>query len=196
MRFPGFNLYKEMGVPQGASNDEIKRTYRQLVKKYHPDVNNTVDGEERFKRISTAYEILGNSEKRSAYDSFLIMSGGVSPNYSPRTTQSRPMPFSFNLEELEELLEKMCRDKFGDNWREELKKQGVDPEDIPREPRTSSSRTSTDEPTANRTAYRSGFPRSKATPSKVKYYRYPRVSMPPGLYLIAVALILLYLYQS
>lgn len=191
MRFPGFNLYKEMGVPQGASNDEIKKAYRRLVKKYHPDINKGLGAEERFKRISTAYETLGNSEKRSAYDYFLTRSRVVSPSYPPRTTQPRPTTSSFDFEEMEKILESMYRGIFGDNWREELKKRGVDLGDMPRTSRTASSRTS-----SGGTASSSGVPHSKTTPGKVKYYRYAQFSPPPGLYLIAVAIILLYLYQS
>jgi len=66
------NYYEELGVKQDATMDEIKRAYRQLAKKYHPDKN---PGDEkaakRFVRIAAAYEILAEEEKRKAYDASL-----------------------------------------------------------------------------------------------------------------------------
>lgn len=63
------DYYKTLGVPRNASSDEIKKTYRKLARKYHPDVNKDRDAENKFKEIGEAYEVLGNSDKRSKYDS-------------------------------------------------------------------------------------------------------------------------------
>jgi curved DNA-binding protein len=62
------DYYKIMGVARDASADDIKRAYRKLARKYHPDVSKEKDAEERFKEIGEAYEVLRDPEKRAAYD--------------------------------------------------------------------------------------------------------------------------------
>jgi curved DNA-binding protein len=62
------DYYKIMGVDRGATQDDIKRSYRKLARKYHPDVSKEVDAETRFKEIGEAYEVLKDPEKRAAYD--------------------------------------------------------------------------------------------------------------------------------
>jgi curved DNA-binding protein len=57
-----------MGVPRNATEDEIKRAYRRLARKYHPDVSKEPDAESKFKEVGEAYEVLKDSEKRAAYD--------------------------------------------------------------------------------------------------------------------------------
>jgi len=57
-----------MGVARDATQDEIKRTYRKLARKYHPDVSKESDAEARFKEVGEAYEVLKDPEKRAAYD--------------------------------------------------------------------------------------------------------------------------------
>ncbi len=65
------DLYSELGVPRDAPEDEIRRAYRKLARRYHPDVNpNDPKAEERFKQIAFANEILSDQEKRRRYDEF------------------------------------------------------------------------------------------------------------------------------
>ncbi len=62
------SLYETLGVNENASTEEIKKAYRRLARKYHPDINKSPDAEEKFKEINAAYEILSNKEKRKQYD--------------------------------------------------------------------------------------------------------------------------------
>ena len=63
------NYYNILGVDKNASDKEIKRAYRQLARKFHPDKNpDNKAAEEKFKEINEAYEVLGNQENRAKYD--------------------------------------------------------------------------------------------------------------------------------
>jgi molecular chaperone DnaJ len=64
------DYYEVLGVQRSASKDDLKRAYRQLALKYHPDRNKEKDAEEKFKEVSEAYSVLMDDEKRSAYDRF------------------------------------------------------------------------------------------------------------------------------
>jgi len=62
------DYYKILGVSRGASQDDIKRAYRKLARKYHPDVSKEKQAEQQFKGIGEAYEVLKDPKKRAAYD--------------------------------------------------------------------------------------------------------------------------------
>ena len=64
------DYYETLGVTRDASADEIRRAYRNLARRHHPDVNQDPDTEDRFKEISEAYEVLRDPEKRERYDRF------------------------------------------------------------------------------------------------------------------------------
>ncbi|MBR2802288.1 MAG: molecular chaperone DnaJ [Erysipelotrichaceae bacterium] len=64
------DYYEVLGLSKGASEDEIKKAYRKLAKKYHPDLNKEPGAEERFKEINEAYEVLSDPQKKANYDQF------------------------------------------------------------------------------------------------------------------------------
>jgi len=62
------DYYKILGVARGVGDDEIKKNYRKLARKYHPDVSKEANAKEKFQEVSEAYETLRDKEKRAAYD--------------------------------------------------------------------------------------------------------------------------------
>ena len=79
------DLYKLLGLSREASQEDVRKAYRKLVRKYHPDANpEDPQAEERFKEIQQAYEMLSDPQKRQEYDKRLYT--------SPRESSSRPRP--------------------------------------------------------------------------------------------------------
>ena len=62
------NYYDILGVDKSVSSEELKRAYRNLCKKWHPDLNHSPEAKDKFAEINEAYEVLSNPEKRSEYD--------------------------------------------------------------------------------------------------------------------------------
>ena len=76
---PTTDYYKTLGVDRKASQAEIKKAYRKLARKYHPDTNSDPGAEDRFKKISEAYDTLSDEEKRKRYDRGGSIFGGANP---------------------------------------------------------------------------------------------------------------------
>lgn len=73
------DYYEILGIEKGAGEDQIKKAYRKMAKKYHPDVNkDNPEAEEKFKEVNEAYEVLSDPQKKQAYDQF--GHAGVDPN--------------------------------------------------------------------------------------------------------------------
>uniref|UniRef100_UPI00398F89C3 dnaJ homolog subfamily B member 1-like isoform X1 n=2 Tax=Pristiophorus japonicus TaxID=55135 RepID=UPI00398F89C3 len=80
----GKDYYKILGINKGTADDEIKKAYRKLALKYHPDKNKSPDAEEKFKEIAEAYDVLSDPKKREVYDQYgeegLKGNGSAGPN--------------------------------------------------------------------------------------------------------------------
>lgn len=92
------DYYEVLGVPKGASSADIKKAYRQMALKYHPDRNKAADAEDKFKEINEAYEVLSDDKKRQAYDQF--GHAAFDPNAGPfggqaHTSQNGPFNFTY-----------------------------------------------------------------------------------------------------
>ena len=74
------DYYEVLGVSKGASEEEIKKAYKKLARKYHPDMNpGDKEAEEKFKEINEANEVLSDPDKKARYDQFGF--AGVDPNF-------------------------------------------------------------------------------------------------------------------
>ncbi|MCS6918672.1 MAG: DnaJ domain-containing protein [Fimbriimonadales bacterium] len=109
------NHYEVLGLSMHATQEAVRRRYRELVRQYHPDVNPSPQAQEQFLRIQEAYQVLSDPERRKHYDALLRLRQGEPPSarYSqPRTRpaqpqtaqQSRPQPSSPPADELRRLI--------------------------------------------------------------------------------------------
>jgi molecular chaperone DnaJ len=99
------DLYNILGVNKNSTDDEIKRAYRKLSKKYHPDVNKDPGAEDKFKEISSAYEILSDPNKRNSYDRYGTNGGSSFDN-----------GFGYNVNDIFEKFGDIFGDAFGKRY--------------------------------------------------------------------------------
>ncbi|MDR1253440.1 MAG: molecular chaperone DnaJ [Oscillospiraceae bacterium] len=93
------DYYEVMGLNKNASESEIKKAFRKLAKKYHPDVNpGDKAAEMKFKEINEAYEVLANKESRARYDQF--GHAGVDPNFGGAAQGGSPFGVDFNFQDI------------------------------------------------------------------------------------------------
>src|SRR4051812_50016141 len=76
------DLYEILGIGRDASEEDIRRAYRQLAREHHPDVSRDPAAEERFKEIAGAYEILSDPDKRARYDTFGAANGPAGAGFA------------------------------------------------------------------------------------------------------------------
>ena len=80
------DFYQQLGVKRTDDAETIRKAYKKLARKYHPDVSKQPNAEERFKQINSAYDVLGDEKKRKLYDEFGEVS--LRPGFDPRQARS------------------------------------------------------------------------------------------------------------
>src|SRR3989338_2949114 len=85
------DYYEILGVSKNASSEQLKKAYRNLARKHHPDVDKSQGAEQKFKEINEAYQVLSDSQKKSAYDQYghaaFAPGGGFGPSAGSRQGQ-------------------------------------------------------------------------------------------------------------
>src|SRR5690348_1812534 len=82
------DYYQALGVERGASADDIRKAYRRLARKHHPDLNpGDKAAEDRFKKVQEAYDVLSDDKKRQVYEQYGFYSDNIPPNAGPGAGQ-------------------------------------------------------------------------------------------------------------
>lgn len=106
-------FYEALGIHKNASADEIKRAYRKMARKYHPDVNTDAGADAKFKAAGEAYDVLRDPEKRAAYDRF--GANWDQPHPDPRAQKGGPWQGGHAFDE-RDIDPEMFRDFFGQGF--------------------------------------------------------------------------------
>ncbi|KAK3140843.1 hypothetical protein QOZ80_5AG0406580 [Eleusine coracana subsp. coracana] len=110
----GVDYYKVLGVGRGATDDELKKAYRSLAMKYHPDKNPSPQADSLFKQVSEAYDVLSDPQKRAVYDQYgedALKAGAPPPPASTRGHGAQG--FRFNQRSAEEIFSEIFGGAFG-----------------------------------------------------------------------------------
>ncbi len=86
------DLYAILGLTSSATPGEVKKRYRTLARQYHPDVNSNPDASHKIKELNSAYEVLGDAEKRALYDAEKLLNQRTTPQTPPPPQQPSPPP--------------------------------------------------------------------------------------------------------
>jgi curved DNA-binding protein CbpA len=105
------NYYRILGVGPSAEYKEIKKNYRKLSKKYHPDISDKANAEEKFKVITKAYEVLSSEESRKEYDQKLQRQS-KNRSHSNKSSKKRKKQTSFDRQDINDFEERF-KDYFG-----------------------------------------------------------------------------------
>lgn len=124
---PKKDYYNTLGVPRNATKEEIKKAYRKLARKYHPDLNpGNKEAEQKFKEIQEANEVLSNEEKRKNYDTFGTADFQAGPGRTTWTwSEGTPRGFEFDIGDLGGF-ENLFGDIFGPRRTERGRSRGRD----------------------------------------------------------------------
>ena len=112
------DYYEVLGVSQGASEDEIKKAYKKMARKYHPDLNpGDKTAEEKFKEVNEAYEVLSDADKKARYDQY--GHAGVDPNFGAGRLRRRIRRGGFDFGDLGDIFGSFFGGGFGGGRRTE-----------------------------------------------------------------------------
>lgn len=110
---PKKDYYEVLGVNKNADDAAIKKAYRKLAKKYHPDTNQgNADAEKKFKEVNEAYDVLGDKEKRKLYDQYGQDPYGQDQYYSSGGPQSGYQEFHFEGSDMDDIMDELFGNAF------------------------------------------------------------------------------------